>query len=64
MAPRRRLPPILSDAERIEAARIAADRLTADLRERELARSAWSARPPTWDHFVDSAGQVISRKRP
>jgi hypothetical protein len=61
---RRRLAPIASDADRIEAARIMADRLTAELREAELVRATWQERPPAWTHYIDSAGSVYSLKEP
>lgn len=62
MSPRRKLPPILADTDRIEAARIAADRLTSELRESELARRLWTDRPASWHHYIDSAGAVHSER--
>lgn len=60
----RKLPPIASDQDRIEAARIAADKLTAELRENELIRQAWTERPPAWHHYIDSVGTVYSLREP
>ncbi len=57
---RRRLPPLASDADRLEAARIAADLICAELRDRELRRAAWTASAPTWNHYIDSVGGVHS----
>ena len=60
----RRLPPLISDEERIEAARIAADKLCAELREADLIRAAWQEGRPAWSHYVDPAGAVHSRRQP
>lgn len=60
---KRRLPEIATEADRVLAARIAADRLCADLREGELARSLWNQHPPEWEHFIDSAGAITSERQ-
>lgn len=69
MSPRRKLPPLASEADRIEAARIAADQLAAELREGSLYRRAWSDGDrhgfdiaENWNHYIDSAGAVHSER--
>lgn len=60
----RKLPPIASDRDRIEAARIAANRLTAELQESDLTRAAWDETAPRWHHYADSVGTIHSQKLP
>lgn len=61
--PRRRMPPVVSDADRIEAARIASDQLCAEMRSSELLRATWTDAPPLYDHFIASDGRIISERR-
>lgn len=58
----RRLPPIASDADRMAAAHIDADRLCAEMRETELARELWTEASAGWAHFIDSKAGITSER--
>lgn len=62
MSPRRKLPPIVADSDLIEAARIQADRICAQLREDALARALWADEPARWQHWIDSSGGIFSER--
>jgi hypothetical protein len=58
----RKLPPLAKDEDRIEAARLIASELWANISLSERIKAAWNETMQEWNHFQDSSGGIISER--